>query len=84
MFLSTAFQLSITRLSTVSKLFSMTCSFTCQESSRLDLEIAKRPFWSSNQVAVCYYPSSHSKVEAIPLSALPKDTTSEHSGVSLH
>jgi len=25
----------------------------------------------------CYYQSNHSKVEAIPLSALPKDTTSE-------
>jgi len=27
--------------------------------------------------ATCYYQSNHSKVEAIPLSALPKDTTSE-------
>jgi len=27
---------------------------------------------------------NHSKVEAIPLSALPKDTTSELAGISLH
>jgi len=28
-------------------------------------------------------PANHSKVEAIPLSALPKDTTSELAGLSL-
>jgi len=32
---------------------------------------------SSIQAAILYYQSNHSKVEAIPLSALPKDTTSE-------
>jgi len=42
----------------------------------LDQETAKGPFRSSGQAATCYYQSNHSKVEAIPLSALPKDTTS--------
>jgi len=37
----------------------------------------KRPFRSSSQAATCSYQSNHSKVVAIPLSALPKDTTSE-------
>jgi len=42
-------------------------------------ETAKWPFRFSSQAATCYYryQSNHSKVEAIPLSALPKDTTSE-------
>jgi len=31
---------------------------------------------------ICYYQSNHSKVEAILLSALPKDTTSKLSGLS--
>jgi len=31
-----------------------------------------------------YYQSNYSKVEAIPLSALPKDTTSELAGLSSH
>jgi len=31
----------------------------------------------SDKSRFCYYQSNHSKVEAIPLSALPKDTTSE-------
>jgi len=31
-----------------------------------------------------YYQSNHSKVEAIPFSALPKDTTSELAGLSPH
>jgi len=43
----------------------------------LDQETAKEPFRSSSQAATCYYQANHSKVEAIPLSALPKDTTSE-------
>jgi len=29
------------------------------------------PFLPSSQAATCYYQSNHSKVEAIPLSALP-------------
>jgi len=33
-----------------------------------------------DQAATCYYQSNHSKVEAISLSALPKDTTSELAG----
>jgi len=41
-------------------------------------------FRSSNQAATCYYQSNHSKVEAIPLSALPKDTTSELAGLFSH
>jgi len=40
---------------------------------------------SSSQAATCYYQSNHSsKVESIPLSALPKDTTSELAGLSPH
>jgi len=31
--------------------------------------------FESSQAATCYYQSNHSKVEAIPLSALLKDTT---------
>jgi len=33
---------------------------------------------------LCYYQSNHSKVEAIPLSALPKDTTGEIAVLSAH
>jgi len=36
----------------------------------------------SSQATTCYYQFNHSKVEAIPLSALPKDTTSESAGLS--
>jgi len=41
-------------------------------------------FRSSSQAAICYYQSNHSKVEAISLSALPKNTTSELAGLSSH
>jgi len=38
--------------------------------------------WYSSQAATCYYLSNHhSKVGAIPLSALPKDATSELAGL---
>jgi len=37
-----------------------------------------------SSAATCYYQSNHSKVVAIPLSALPKDTTSELAGLSPH
>jgi len=53
------------------------CFEAVGELSVLGLETAKEPFRSSSQAATCYYQSNHSKVEAIPLSALPKDTTSE-------
>jgi len=43
----------------------------------LDQETAMGHFRSSSQAATCYFKSNHSKVEAIPLSALLKDTTSE-------
>jgi len=43
----------------------------------LDQETVKWPFRSWSQAATCYYQSNHLKLEAIPLSALPKDTTSE-------
>jgi len=46
----------------------------------LDQETAKRRFRSLSQVVTCY----HSKVEAIPLSALPKDTTNKLVGLSSH
>jgi len=42
----------------------------------------KMTFVSSNQVTTCYSQSIHSKVEVIPLSALPKDTTSELASLS--
>jgi len=41
---------------------------------------AKKPFRSSSQAATCYYQPNHSKVEAIPLSTFPQDTTSELAG----
>jgi len=44
---------------------------------------AKGPFRSSSQAATCYYQSNHSKIEAIPSSALPKDTTSEIASLAL-
>jgi len=50
----------------------------------LDQETAKGPFRFSSNAAICYYQSNHSKIEAIPLSALPKDTTSELAGLSPH
>jgi len=51
---------------------------------RLDHLLAKGPFRSSSQAATCYYQSNHSKVEAISLSALPKDTTSKLASVTSH
>jgi len=46
-----------------------------------DLLIIDDRKFSSRPPAIRY---SHSKVEAIPLSALPKDTTSELAGLSPH
>jgi len=41
--------------------------------------------WSSSQAVIFLLPvSNHSKVEAIPLSALLKDITSELAGLSSH
>jgi len=48
----------------------------------LDQETAKGPFQSSSQAATCYY--QFNQVEAIPLSALPKYTTSELASLSPH
>jgi len=39
-------------------------------------------FRSSSQTVTCYYQSNHSKAEAIPLTTLPKDTTSKIAGLS--
>jgi len=50
----------------------------------LDQETAKGSFRSWSQATTCYYQSNHSKVEAILLSALTKDTTSELAGLSSH
>jgi len=50
----------------------------------LDQEIAKGPIRFSSHAAIYYYQSNLSYVEAIPLSALPKDTTSELAGLSSH
>jgi len=44
-----------------------------------DSEVTFAVFESS-----CYYQPNHLKVEAIPISALPEDTTSELVGVSSH
>jgi len=41
-------------------------------------------FAISSHAATCYYQSNNSKVEAISLRALPKDTTSELAGLYLH
>jgi len=41
-------------------------------------------FGLPSQAATCYYQSNHSKVEAIPLCALPNDTTSELASLSPH
>jgi len=41
-------------------------------------------FGHKSQAATCYYQSNHSKIDAILLSALPKDTTSELTGLSSH
>jgi len=38
----------------------------------------------ARQAASCYYQPNQSKIEAIPLSALPKETTSELASLSLH
>jgi len=55
-------------------------------SSYLDQETTKSRFRSSSQAATCSYQSNHLKVslEVIPLSALPKDTTSGLAGLSPH
>jgi len=50
----------------------------------LGQETAKGPCRSSSQIATCYYQSNHSKIEAIQLSALHKDATSEPAGLSSH
>jgi len=47
----------------------------------LDSEVT---FSVSSQAAICYFQSNHSKVEAIPLSALTKDKKSELAGLSLY
>jgi len=52
--------------------------------SYLGHETTKCPLRSSSQAATWYYQSNHSKIEAIPLNALPKDATSELSGLSSH
>jgi len=62
-------------------------SFICQGIStvkRFVKETVKGPFWSSSQAATYYYQSNYLKVEAIPLSALPKDTKSELAGLLPH
>jgi len=43
-----------------------------------DKETAKGPLRSSSQAVTCYYQPNLSEAEAIPLSVLPNDTTSEY------
>jgi len=51
----------------------------------LGQKTAKWPLRCSSQAATCFYRSiNHSKVEAILLRTLPKDTTSEIFGLSSH
>jgi len=57
--------------------FSFICQGTSTRKQRSDFSVFEK-------AATCYYQSNQLKVEAIPLSALPKDTTSELDGVSLH
>jgi len=45
---------------------------------------SKETFLSLSQAAACYYQSDHSKVEAIPLSSLPKYTTKANLPAYLH
>jgi len=53
-------------------------------SKYLNQETAKKSFRSSSEAVTCYYQSNHAKVEAILLSALPKDTTSKLADLYLH
>jgi len=64
-------------------LFSLfsTCSFYFL-SMYLDQDTAEEPFRSSSESCHLLLQSNHSKLEAIPLSAFPKDTTSELAGLS--
>jgi len=56
-------------------------SFICLN---LNQETAKKSFGFSSEAVTCFYQSNHAKVEAILLSALPKDTTSELAGLPSH
>jgi len=58
-----------------------TCWFICQGTSTRRQQ--KDLFDLPSQAATCYYRSNHSRLEAIPLSALPKDTTSELASFTL-
>jgi len=50
--------------------------YTGSNKWQLDSKTEKVPSLSPGQgPATCYYQSNHLKVETIPLSALPKDTT---------
>jgi len=66
----------LTQLSTTRYEYRYRYSFICQGTSTRR-QSSSRPLRSSSQAATCYYQSNHSKVEVIPSSALPKDTTSE-------
>jgi len=53
-------------------------------SRHLNQKQRRKLLLSLSQAATCCYQSNRSKIEAIPLSALPKDTTSELAGLSSH
>jgi len=57
--------------------------FICQGTSTRR-QRSLRGFLSSSQAATYYYQSNHSLVEAIPLSASPKDTTSKLASLFSH
>jgi len=57
--------------------YSFICKGTSTRRQQSDLF-----FGSSRQAATCYFQYDYSKEEAIPLSALPKDTTSELAALS--
>jgi len=54
------------------------CSFICLST----LAKRQRSDLFGRRAATCYYQFNYSKVEAISLSAFPKDTTSELAGLS--
>jgi len=59
--------------------FMLSYSFICQDTSTRRQQVTFPVF---EQAVTCYYQSNHSKLEAILLSALSKDTISELASLS--
>jgi len=60
------------------------CSFAHLFAKLLRPGDIEMTFAASSQAATCYHQSNHSKIVAISLSTLPKDTKSELAGLSSH